>query len=80
MLRLRLLTVALVGAGIIAAVPTVAAGPSQQMSRYERHVHDAQKRLTKHRKAKAKELHKRRIRKAKRMIKQQRREQQGVTR
>ena len=76
----RIVILVLLSAGIVVAAPTFAASPSQQMSRYERDVHEAQKRLHKHRMQKAKELHKRRIRKAKRLIREQRRQQQRAVR
>ena len=70
------LAIIAVGLAIIAAAPTYAASPSEQMSRYERDVHQAQKRLHKHRMEKAKKLLKRQRAKAKRLIKQQRRERE----
>ena len=72
----RLVILALLAAMTAAVAPAFAASPSQQMSRYERDVHEAQKRLHKHRLEKAKKMLRRQRVKAKRLIKQQRREHQ----
>ena len=57
------------------AVPAYSA-PSDRMSRYERDVHEAEKRLHKHRLEKAKKMLRRQRVKAKQLFKQQRRDQQ----
>lgn len=74
----RLVTLVVFSVGILAAAPTFAA-PSEQMSRYERDVHEAQKRLHKHRIEKAKKMLRRQRVKAKRLYKQQQAEQQRPT-
>ena len=72
----RLILLALVAAAATAVGPAFAASPSQEMSRYERDVHEAQKRLHKHRMEKAKKLLNRQRVKAKQLIRQQREQRQ----
>ena len=72
----RLIIFALLAVATAAVAPTFAASASQQMSRYERDVHEAQKRLHKHRLEKAKKLLRRQRVKAKRLFKQQQQGQQ----